>query len=244
MKPNLNISDAEWEEIELFLSGKLEPSAEAIFKNKISEDGSFEKKVAHVRQVILGIREAALSSELRNVPLSGHHHLATRKPSGKKFFIGWMSGAAAAIVILALLYFGLFKKSEEKLFAKYYYPDSGLISTMGASDKYAFDVAMIHYKSGQYQKAIEAWKALLKPGISNDTLNYFMGNAYLAMDETQQSISYLTEVTKDTASVFRKDAEWYLGLAFLKSGKKDEAINHIAQSENEKKEELLQLIRK
>lgn len=150
--------------------------------------------------------------------------------------------AAASVIIIAalgaLLYFNS-STSDSKLFSNYYKPDPGLIGTMSVSDNYLFDHAMIDYKTGEYAKAISTWESLLKTHPVNDTLNYFLGSAYLAINNSTKALGYFKIVTNQQESYFYKDACWYMGLALLKDDKKKEAISFIEKSNHQNKEKLL-----
>lgn len=245
LNPRWNISNEEWEEIENSLAGKLTKEQSEKFNKRLSEEPQLSEKVSHIRLIMLGVRETAFQSDLRNISLTGKNTSTKKNAGGRRLFMGWMYGAAAAIIVVVILFFsGVFKNSDSRLYSKFYHPDSGLISSMGVSDQYPFDVAMIDYKSGKYSVALEKLQQLRKSHPQNDTLNYFIGNSYLALGKTEEAIPYLNEVADHPASVFAKDAEWYLGLAFLKLGNNDQAFKHISRSENERKNELLKQISK
>ncbi len=128
---------------------------------------------------------------------------------------------------------------EEKLFSAYYKPDPGLISAMSTTDNYTFDRAMIDYKTGSYDSAIKAWETLLAAKPDNDTLNYFIGSAWLAKEDGEQAIPYFKKVIVLPGSYFKHDAYWYTGLALLKQKKVKEAVSFIRQSAHEQKDALL-----
>ncbi len=245
MKNNISISDEELIIIEQFLTGKLAGQDLEAFQEKLSVDTGWQKKVEWVKLTILGIKEVALSEELKKVKLN-HSTAIIRNISRKRIaLIASLSAVAISlsVVFLSIWASGVFKKSNEKLFAKFYTPDSGLMTAMGVTDSYDFDVAMINYKSGEYEKAIKAWGSLREGHESNDTLNYFIGSSYLALNQAPQAVSYFEKVLEKKDGVFFYDTQWYLGLALIKSGKEKEAIPHITLSKNPLKEELLKRLR-
>ncbi len=78
------------------------------------------------------------------------------------------------------------KTGPEQLFAKYYSADPSLITTMGGSDEYNFNKAMINYKTGKYKEAAYEWEALISLQAANDTLLYFTASAYLAQKKLKK----------------------------------------------------------
>lgn len=245
MKNNLIINEEEWEEIENFLRGDLPDETLDQMRLKMKEDANFSDKVAHVHHLMTGIREAALEADLKNISFPrGKATLRHIGGNWKKYQFGWMAAAAIIVAVVVFALFNMFNKGENRLFSKYYYPDSGLVSSMGVSDNYDFDVAMIDYKSGKYNEAIVEMKKLLHSNKDNDTLNYFIGNSFLALKKIDSAISYMNVVAIDSKSTFAKEANWYLGLAYLKLGQKSKAASYILRSGNEKRDELLQQISK
>ncbi len=244
LKNNFIISEEEWEEIENFLKGDLPQETIDIMKKRLKDEPAFSEKVAHVRLLMTGIREVALEADLKKIRLPHGENVVHRIPNKKQYYFRWMAAAAIIAVVSAIAYFNVFTNSEHRLFSKYYFPDSGLVSSMGVSDNYDFDVAMINYKSGKYDQSIVEMKKLLLFNPNNDTLNYFIGNSFLALDKVDSAISYLKVVAVNNQSAFAKDANWYLGLAYLKLKQKEKAALFISRSDNEKKDELLKRISK
>lgn len=239
MKSKFNISDLEFEELENYLLENLSPEGMEKMAERVENDKMLSEKLHQVRLTLTGIREEGLKQHLRS-----HHKTNTFKSKSpmRKIFLGWMAGAAAAIVLIVLL-FGVFTNKEQKLYAKYFYPDPGLISSMGTTDNYNFQLAMVEYKSGKYAEALDKWIHLRDGHESNDTLNYFIASAYLAQDQFAASVPYFEQVIKDEKSVFQSDAYWYLGLVYLKEGQREKAISLIQLSHNEKRNELLQKLK-
>lgn len=245
MKKNISISDEELIVIEQFLSGELTGKGLDDFKRRLSEDRQWQEKVDWINWTILGIKEVALEEELKKLKLN-HEPAIIRRISGRRIaLIASLSAVAISlsVVFLSIWASGVFKKSNEKLFAKFYTPDSGLMTAMGITDSYDFDVAMINYKSGEYEKAIKTWGSLREGHESNDTLNYFIGSSYLALNQAPKAVSYFEKVLEKKDGVFFYDTQWYLGLALIKLGKEKEAIPYITLSNNPLKEELLKRLR-
>lgn len=246
MNTNINITEEELEKIEQFLEGKL-PSGEAsAFQKRIQEDSQWAEKLNITRLTILGIREAALSDTLKNIPLNKENAPVIPIKRKKLGMVLSLTAAAAAlvIVVISLTMSGVFSGKNSRLFSEYFQPDTGLITSMGVTESYDFEVAMIDYKSGKYTDAIEKWTLLRKGHENNDTLNYFIGSSYLALKDPKPAIPYFQEVITKKDGVFFHDANWYLGLALIKTGKTAEAIPYIAASNHISKEKLLKKLRK
>ncbi len=243
MKTKLEITEQEWEDLESFLSGNISPEEKDIVMKRFKNQTDFEEKLAYAKSILTGIREVELTQELKRVKLGNLPMNPDSKPAGRKniFFIA--AAAALAAFVMLFIFTDLFKNNDNKIFSNYYKPDTGLITSMSVSEQYEFDVAMIDYKAGNYQKAINGWLNLRKGNERNDTLNYFIGSSYLASNDAKSAVPYFLEVTKNQNSTFLYDAQWYAGLAYLKLGNTQKAIDHIAKSNNPKKDEILKQLK-
>jgi len=243
---NENTSDNEaWEEIEKFVLGQLPDESKAAFQEKLNNDPALQKATNEAKLLLLGIEESALQQKIDGF----HDRLQQSAPAGTatvvkmKQWLRW--GIAASILIIAGIVAYLFignKNTDEKLFAMYFKPDPGLVTAMGTSTDYSFDRAMIDYKTRHYKEAIAAWQELLSENKSNDTLHYFIGCAYLADEQATASIPLFEKVVSGN-NIFKKDAYWYLALAYLQQGNRDKALFYAEKSEHSKTDELIQKLK-
>jgi tetratricopeptide (TPR) repeat protein len=211
------------------------------FSNRMAADPLLDEQVKRTGLLFLGIKEATLQEKL-----AGFHQelggVKNEKAPVRRMFPAklWLA-AASVIVVLAIGFFWMINRSSgsEQLYAGYFEPDPGLMTTMGVSEDYEFDRAMVDYKTRKYQAAIERWEKLALTRPSNDTLNYFLGSAYLASGDPGKAIPFLEKTVSQAGSAFNNDATWYLGLALLKEGKKQEAISILQKADHPRKQELL-----
>lgn len=246
MKTQLEITPEEFEILEQYLTNQMDSVDREEFSKKIDEDPVLHQKLHSVKLLMIGVQESTLQQNLEQY----HKDLESSKENAssstaKVFSIKqWLVAASILLIagIAALLYFTA-PNPNEKLYSQFFKSDPGLINSMGISDSYEFDRAMIDYKMGEYDKAIVAWEKLLKENSANDTLNYFLGSANLALDNNDKAIRYFSIVLSNPNSAFYKDANWYTGLALLKGNKKEEAIPFIEKSGYPNKDELLKKLK-
>ena len=246
MKTQFDLTPEEFEIFEKYLSNEMSSRDREEFSKKLEGDPDLQQKLHSVKLLLTGIQEPALKENLDQYHNDLQLLKGNRSTSSAKVFSikKWLVAASIIFIagIAALLYFTA-PDPGERLFSQYFKPDPGLINSMGVSDNYTFDRAMIDYKTGDYGKAVLAWEKLLKTNEANDTLNYFLGSANLSLDKNDKAISYFSIVLSDPNSVFFKEANWYTGLALLKKNKKKEAIPFIEKSEHPNKEELLKSLK-
>ncbi|MEO5650553.1 MAG: tetratricopeptide repeat protein [Ginsengibacter sp.] len=242
MNTNSDITPEEFEMLEQYVLEKLPIAEQESVTKRLEADAVLRQKLYSVQLLLLGVQEASLNKKMEQFHQDIRSVKKNSSSSHRKIYSMRIWLAAASVIIIAtlgaLLYFNS-STSDSKLFSTYYKPDPGLIGTMSVSDNYLFDRAMIDYKTGEYAKAISAWESLLKTHPANDTINYFLGSAYLAFDKNAKAIDYFRIVTNQQESYFYKDACWYIGLALLKNDEKKEAISFIEKSNHENKEKLL-----
>lgn len=234
----------ELELIDRYLSGELTGDELQAFRNRMENEPDFRDKIREIQLTQLAIGESALEENLHTF----HSTLTNEylhKKNRLKLFRPW---AIAASIILAVTvgwwFFSTKYNKTSQLYATYYEPDPGLMTTMGSPTNYEFEKAMVEYKNGEYQKAIKAWHQQLMAKPDNDTLIYFLGVAYQAIGTTDSARVYLSSIVEKTESRFYKDANWYLGLLYLETDKKEKAILLFKKSEYSKAEELLRQINK
>jgi tetratricopeptide (TPR) repeat protein len=244
---NTNIPDEEFEIIERYILKQMAQEEYEAFDLKVSNDTVLQNKIESIKLLLVGIQEVVLEEKLEEF----HNGLSALKndkssPAAAIFSIKRWMLAASVIVLVglgALLLFNKFNK-EERIYTEFYKPDPGLITVMGNSDNYLFDHAMIDYKTRNYDSALKTWQELLKRDPANDTLNYFIGSAYLAENKLDDAISFFKIVTKQPHSYFLKDANWYIGMALIKQKKTSEAIPYIEKADHQNKDAVLMKLKK
>jgi tetratricopeptide (TPR) repeat protein len=240
MENKPHISQAELEQIERFWRADFADSREEhALKEKYAHDPEWREKAYWVRLATIAIQEVTVSEQLNHF----HMPFNQEKPVRKIFRWQWAVVASVVAVIGFASILLLKKSSEEKLFAQYYKPDVGLPTMMGISERYEFENAMVSYKTGDYQKAIDSWQLLLKDNPGNDTLNYFIGSALIADRQVKQALPYFDKTLTVSNSAFEQEARWFKALALLHMGKKQEAITLLEKTEHPEKENLLQKLK-
>ena len=243
MNRDIEISQEEFQVFEQYILAQMPDVEKVAFAKRLSSDPEFQNKFETVRLLLVGVQEAALKNRLEvfhnNLISSAKNPVQT---SRKLFLVKRWLVAASIIVIAGFGVLLLMNRNskEEKLFAAYYKPDPGLISAMSStSDNYLFDRAMIDYKVGDYDAALKTWESMLVAKPENDTLDYFIGSAYLAKEKNELALTHFQKVIANVNSYFLNDARWYTGLLLLKEDRINEAIPFIEKSEHHDKESLL-----
>lgn len=254
MENNNHISQEEFEKFERYILGHMEAKERIAFENTIASDKVLSQKLDDMKVILEGVEEAAFRNNLDEI----HQELEKetsepkepKKPAEKvdnvKLF-PWKSFSIAASLLLITGFFAwllLFRSDpNERLFMAYYQADPGLVTAMSSESNYEFDRAMVDYKSGLYQEALRRWTPLLEEKPENDTLNYFVGSAHLALKDAKIAQSFLEKVTRLPEGRFLQDAYWYLALSYLSEGEIELAKKNLEKSDHPDKEDLMESLK-
>ncbi|MEZ4801695.1 MAG: hypothetical protein R2797_02905 [Gelidibacter sp.] len=240
MKDNSNISQDLLETVERYYNGTMATEERAAFEARLQQDLAFNTQVEDIKTLLIGIETQSLKEKMNEFHDDLPIQMRIDEPSSKVRFLNFRKIAAAAIVIVALGSFWFLNHSgNEQLYNNYFKPDPGLPTTMSSSENFAFFDAMVDYKQGNYQKAISKWEKLHEESPQNDTINYFLGVAYLADDKANIALPYLEHTASRQESVFNKDANYYLGLTYLKNNDIENAKKYLKLSHTENSKKLL-----
>ncbi|MCH6233788.1 tetratricopeptide repeat protein [Cognataquiflexum rubidum] len=240
-----NISQQEFERIESYILGLMTDEEKKSFEEELNLDPKLRANVKDIKVLLQEVERASLKesldeyhSELKATPVIPI--LPERQFKWKPLAI------AASVLLLLAVSFWVFvgnSTENEKLFMAYYLPDPGMVTAMGTNTDYEFDRGMVDYKTGDYQAAITRWEKLLAQKPDNDTLNYFLGSAFLAVGNPDQAKAYLEKTAQVESSIFQKEAYWYLGLSLLKSEKTEEAIKFLQNSGRKEATEIIEKLK-
>lgn len=243
MKQPINITSSEWEAIEDLLNKGGTEAERVAFVAQQRQDKSFRDKVELVKMTSLAISEASLKAQLDDYhqELTAHTQPTVPATKGSRHYRRKpLLIAASVIALMGLAIWGYQQINRDSSgYHRYYKADPGLITAMGTSKNYTFEKAMVDYKDGAYEEAIQAWSAMLNTNPGNDTLLYFLGAAYQASARTDHALTYFREVLEFPESFFYRDACWYAGLIYLKQGETAAATPLLQQSGREEAAEIL-----
>lgn len=244
MDKNLKyISPEQQEEFEHFLLGSMTYDQEADFKERLNENAELRVQFDEFKSLFHAVEEEGMRTTLNafHQKFELNH---SSKSSNKKRKVFLIAASITALMALGVSFFLNQPTQGEKLFEEYFSPDPGLPTVMGSNDNYDFYEAMVDYKQGHYDVAIQKWEKLLVQKPENDTLNYFLGAAYLANDNTKEGLVFLkTTLESSPQSVFNKEALYFIALGQLKNGNEKEAIECLKKISDEKSETLLKNIK-
>ena len=117
--------------------------------------------------------------------------------------------------------------NTEKLYNRFYEPMSAfspVTRNINTDLMEKFTEAVTMYKYGEYQAAASGFSDLIQQDSSSTVIQFFAGLTQMEVGNYSRASVLLSSVT-ELSSDYQKDAQWYLGLSFLKTGEKPKAIS-------------------
>ena len=134
--------------------------------------------------------------------------------------------AAALIGAFILIRTLLPSGNPDVIFDSYYKPFdaiSPVTRSMNNNETDIYSLAIGSYKTGDYHRAAREFSEIILKDPTVVSPRFFMGLTQLALKNYDQTINLLSGVIDDSGE-YSKEAKWYLGLTYLKSGNKPKAV--------------------
>lgn len=232
------ISQEQQEIFERFLFNQMTLEEKNLFLEKINNSPILKQQFDSFKIQFESVEESFIREKM-----NGFHELVVNAQKETKVFQlkPFYKYAAVAVLLVTLggTWFFNSKTSNEALFEEFFTPDPGLPTVMGNNDNYDFYEAMVDYKQGNYDLAISKWEKQLMRKPENDTLNYFLGSAYLAQEKPKKALDYFVKNSKIRNSVFEEDRLYYQALTQLKLKNIEEAKTLLSLSKKANSKKLL-----
>ena len=211
-----------------------------IGENKLNEITSEWVKEWHEKKQSIGVPDPnteerrdfitrSIKSEAEPVKI-----LPTGERKRSSYDTSSLSAAAligAFILIRTLLPSG----NPDKIFDSYYKPFdavSPVTRSMNNNETDIYSLAIGSYKTGDYDRAAREFSEIILKDPAVVSPRFFMGLTQLALKNYDQTINLLSGVVNDSGE-YAKEARWYLGLTYLKTGNKPKAaecFEYLAKS--------------
>jgi tetratricopeptide (TPR) repeat protein len=195
------------EQIEKYLTGKLEGAELVKFEDKIKKDRTFSKVVESFR-ISLDIAKLYGRLQLKTELGKIHKKLVTQSHTTEKSIESVSSKVSKLIDIL---------------FDKYFTPYDDVV-TVRSKRKGILEDAMREYSSGNYGAAIKLYKSILKDKPKDVYALFYCGISLLEVEKFTDAKSKFSKLLRIDENIFRDQTEWYLGLTYLKSNNVSEAM--------------------
>ena len=127
---------------------------------------------------------------------------------------------------------------EKELYAAYFEPykdDTMDPNVKRGEEASSLDKFRENYWSGKYGDAVKTFTSLPEDYQRNNNIRFFYANALSKVDRDKEAETILEGIIQRDVSSYISEAHWYLGLVYLKQGKKDMArkeFKYCVENEN------------
>ena len=232
------LSQEQQEEFEKFLLEAMSKEEKEAFLLKLENDQMLKHRFQEFSMFFAVIEEEGLRKKLEDF----HEKIPEMVTLKKSIFPIYRIAAGILVVVALGLWFLNRPNTNEKLFETYFTPDAGLPTVMGSNDNYAFYEAMVDYKQGNYKLAIAKWEQLNANQSKKDTLNYYLGMAYLAEENLVSATKNFKASLQTDSEALKDKSHFYLGLCYLKEGDYEKSVFYLKKSGDKKSKALLERI--
>ena len=248
----MTISEKDIEIIERYLMGELGEKELELFEQRIKTDKEFADEVFFIEDVINASKEEgrnefkkrlkAVEEDVVNKTEHTVDEKMREKDSGmgkttSMFLNKWMYYAAAiAAVIVAGLFILVPDRAGKKLYEEYFqpYPNEIIAYTRGQQVPEEFEhfnaleynsivQAMRYYEKNNFTEALKLFEANVEQSEKNAGILFYTSICQLETGKEEQAIRNLNYILTLSNPPLKKQAEWYLILAYLKTNQTSKA---------------------
>lgn len=221
---------AYFDQVQEYVEGELDGEDLVAFERALATDAALRQEVKlrkEIQSTLAHQEEVAdqavqlsflLQSKRTKFFLGG----AVAKPSITRRLKLWGIGlAAAASIALILTFTGVFSSAHYGSLPTM--PDYAVRSNQS---KEAYSGAARAFNHKNYDEAIDELSALKNSEKNNAIVEYYLGLSYLGKKSYQKAIPHLETIASGN-SIYREDANYYLGYAFYKLADDKMALSYL-----------------
>lgn len=232
------MNEADIKLTEQYVTGQLDKAGEEAFRLRLAAEPELLAEFSLQWAVFEG-RRVALEQEVGD--LIAQEADTQRRGRIRTIGLTAFASLAAAVLVWFLIRWAT-PPSPQQLFAKYFEAATNTSSVLD-TDQDRFEQALAQYDAKAYEDALALFADLDSlPVVRQQEVAFYSANAYLATSQYDQAIPILETLQEVFGSALAPEATYYLGLAYLASGRIEEALDRFQKVEADQlvgKEQLL-----
>ena len=209
----MEMTEALMDQMDAYLEGTMSASERQSFEKELENNAELAEMLEAHRSAVLSIESVGVKADLQQIMAQNR----AVKPAKVRSFNRTVLSIAASLLVLVGAFFILKSgagSSAQKLYQAYYQTDPGLPTLMGSTDNALFDDAMVDFKSGDYDSALEKFNDLASRDATNDTLLFYQGVSSLEIGDTEMALTFLSQIDL-TESTWAEKTEWTQAMIYL-----------------------------
>jgi tetratricopeptide (TPR) repeat protein len=211
--------------INSFFQGNLSEDEKNQLEELIKSDTEFAKAFKfekELRDSLIHQERQILKSRLKSLD----------QQQSKPLILKYWHVAASFLLLIASILFVLNRNdhSTSRLYSEYMEPYPNVLSPVVRSDREndtVFLEAMKSYDQKNYEEAIHLMLKINEE-YSSSELEVYLSISLLMQDRDEEALETLQRINLNSQHIDAVVVDWYLGLAYLKTGDKDKALESIA----------------
>lgn len=221
MKNQLDYSEF----IERYLDGDMGEMELVWFKKEIESNPALQREISlreRINHAIADKKLMTFTEQLEEAYLEVEKNSPVRKYNPVLLGSVVASVLVGAFILLNVVQQG---QSNQKIFEKYYKPYESTMTfrSSGSEQDNDLNIAMKKYQNGDYKGALVLFEKILKEDPSKVGLNFYSGISHMEEKNYDNAGNSFNKVIENKYSLYFEQAEWYLALCYLITGKDDNA---------------------
>jgi tetratricopeptide (TPR) repeat protein len=217
-------------QIDRYLLNLLNQEEKEAFEKELEINPALAKEVEQQKSIledIEGMGRIEMKAKLQKI----HKELYGNDHNQKSIFRSLFFKIAAAAVFFGVLSFGWWclqnNETSATLYTQNFEPFELSLSERSEGDMALNKIENL-YLDGKYTEAIPVFQdALNEAGSQNSQLLLGLGISYLQTEQAEKSIPQFLQILMNKDFNYEDEAQWYLGLAYLKLNQIDLAKEHF-----------------
>lgn len=209
--------------IEKYLSNELEGDLLENFEAQLQRDPALKEELALHRQLgetLKGEKVHELRNVLNEVNENWETPATTANPAKVvKFNFRKVLSIAASVALLLAAYHWFLNTnvSSQEVYAANFEPYVMVFDQRSgnANEVTSLDQAIVRYHNKDFGTSADIFEKLLAEDQGNMIYTFYVANARLANQETEQAIALFKKIIKANDLSFVEQSRWYLALAYL-----------------------------
>lgn len=236
--------------IDQYLDGRMAQEERSHFEEKMAQNADLAEEVALQRDIRSGIDFFAyknLKDKLKQSDDSAAESPVQQNPGNGRRLYTWIAVAASFSGFLLLGYLLLETGTKNQaLVADYYQTYPNVLSPIDRSSSGVDDrlsQALQAYEAGAYQQAAILFEQ--NEEQMSEGHRFYLAMSYFELDQIEQSVAMLEQVTQKQGSLFYFPALWYQALAYLKTDQVMQAkenLDILTRNDNSYQEKAIDLL--
>ena len=206
--------------IDDYLLNRLNETEQQAFQKEMSKNQALATAVQHQQKIIEGVESFGRDSfktYLKEIhqDLIEAPKIQPTKTNNTRQIVFWM--IAASILLLSIFWFVKPNGNKiEQLYAQHYHPYDLNTQSRNMDNATLWIEAQSFYTGKAYAKAFPLFESLLQEQATNVLAQLGAGICLLETNQPSKAIGYFDRIINSNDLLYKDQAQWYKGMAFLK----------------------------